>query len=140
MNVLFLCTGNSCRSQIAEAFANNVQSNLKAYSAGTDPKGINPYAVKVMNEIGIDISENKSQHVDDFLDIKFDFVITLCGSAKETCPFFQASTKNIHNGFDDPPELAENMEDQEEILNIYRRVRDEIKDYVLQLPKQLLTI
>ncbi len=134
--ILFLCTGNSCRSQMAEGLANHfTEKNIQAYSAGTDPHGINPNAAQVMAEIGIDINHQKSQHVSEFTQMKFDYVITLCGSAKDICPAFPGETQ--HHGFEDPPQLAEAYSDPEQKLDCYRKVRDQIKQFVLAMPDNL---
>ncbi|BCS88039.1 arsenate reductase ArsC [Pseudodesulfovibrio sediminis] len=139
MNILFLCTGNSCRSQMAEGWANHLKAaHLTAYSAGVETHGLNPYAVKVMAEAGIDISGNSSKLVTDLTsNVEFDFVITVCGHANENCPYFPSRSKVVHVGFDDPPSLAQGLTDEEEILTLYRRVRDEIKTYVETLPGAL---
>ncbi len=138
MQILFLCTGNSCRSQMAEGWARHLKSeSLDAYSAGIERHGLNPLAVKVMAEAGVDISGFRSKTVDELPEQEFDYVITLCGHAQETCPFFPAKTKRLHVGFDDPPKLAEHAQNEEEALPHYRRVRDEIKDYVQSLPASL---
>lgn len=140
LTVLFLCTGNSCRSQMAEAFTKALKGNeITAYSAGTKPKGIDPMTREVMEEAGIDLKGQKSQHVDEFSDIKFDYVITLCGDAKESCPVYPGKTTIIHRGFDDPPGLAETAGSREEALSHYRRVRDEIREFVETLPGSLKT-
>ena len=136
--ILFLCTGNSCRSQMAEAWTNNIQKeNFRAYSAGIAPKGVDPRAVKVMSETGIDITDHKSKDIDSLGDMEFDYVVTLCDNANEACPFFPAKTRLLHRGFDDPPRLAEGIQDGEEALNHYRRVRDEIKIFIEDLQNQL---
>ena len=133
-NVLFLCTGNSCRSQMAEGLCRHFRGDeIEAYSAGIEKHGLNPYAVKVMQEIGIDISSHLSKTVDDLPDTEFDYVVTVCGHANETCPFFPAKTTIIHKGFDDPPKLAANAKTEEEALAHYRRVRDEIRSYISEL-------
>ncbi|MBN1496538.1 MAG: arsenate reductase ArsC [Spirochaetes bacterium] len=138
MRILFLCTGNSCRSQMAEALARSIKGDaIEAYSAGTEPKGIDPRAVTVMKEIGIDMSGHRSKHVDEFAGMEFDFVITLCGGAAETCPFFPGKTKVVHRGFDDPPELAKAAASEEEALFHYRRVRDEIRSFIEQMPRSI---
>lgn len=126
MKILILCTGNSCRSQMAEAFLKQLDPNLDVYSAGTEPaERVNPYAVKVMSEVGVDISQNQTNHVDEFLNDDFDYVITVCDHAKETCPVFLGNVRRrLHMGFDDP---AEATGTDEEILSVFRRVRDEIK-------------
>ncbi|MGA1196019.1 MAG: arsenate reductase ArsC [Candidatus Latescibacterota bacterium] len=138
LRILFLCTGNSCRSQMAEGWVHHLKSEyIEAYSAGIKTHGLNPNAVKVMAEAGIDISHQKSQHVDDFKDIQFDYVITVCAHAHESCPIFTGSAHIIHRGFDDPPHLAQNAKTETEALNHYRRVRDEIKTFVQSLPDVL---
>ncbi len=133
--MLFLCTGNSCRSQIAEGFARHLKGDiLEAFSAGIETDGLNPHAEKVMKEAGVDISGQRSKNVSELIAIDFDYVITVCGHASETCPFFPGKAKVVHAGFDDPPKLAEKSKTEEEALNHYRRVRDEIKDFILTLP------
>lgn len=138
LRILFLCTGNSCRSQMAEGWARSLKSeSIEPFSAGIETHGINPHAVTVMNEEGVDISVQKSQNINDFQDISIDYVITVCGHAKESCPIFPGDCKSIHRGFEDPPKLAENLKTEAEILQCYRRVRDEIKEFVLTLPDVL---
>ena len=138
LKVLFLCTGNSCRSQMAEGWANHLRGDdIEAYSAGIETHGLNPNAVKVMAEAGIDISGAKSQNVREFLDVEFDYVITVCDNARETCPFFPGTGKVVHVGFDDPPSLAKEVEGEEEKLDVYRRVRDEIRVFVEGIPGNL---
>lgn len=126
-DILVLCTGNSCRSQMAEGFLKAMDSKLRVYSAGTEPSGeVHPLAIKVMAEVGIDISGHKPKSVGQFLKRSFDYVITVCDHANETCPVFLGDVKNrLHIGFDDPAEAAGS---DEEILGVFRRVRDEIKD------------
>jgi arsenate reductase len=120
---------------MAEGLAKHFLSNkITAFSAGIEKHGLNKMAVKVMNEIGIDISNNQSKTINELSENSFDFVITLCGHAHETCPFFPAKTKILHQGFDDPPFLTKELTNEKEILNIYRRVRDEIKNYIFTLP------
>jgi arsenate reductase len=139
MKILFLCTGNSCRSQMAEGWARKLKDDqMEVYSAGIETHGLNPYAVKVMAEKDVDISSHRSKMVSDLKGIEFDYVITVCGHANETCPFFPGKTKKVHVGFDDPPKLAENLSTEEEKLECYRRVRDEIRAYVETLPEALL--
>jgi len=134
MNVLFLCTGNSCRSQMAEGWARHLKSEgIEPYSAGIETHGLNPHAVKVMAEAGVDISGHRSKHLDELKNINFDYVITVCGHANEHCPVFPGKTTVIHMGFDDPPQLAKKAKTEEEVLNIYRRVRDEIKVFIKKL-------
>ncbi len=138
-SVLFLCTGNSCRSQMAEGLCRHLFGNkFNCQSAGIKTHGLNPLAVKVMKEIGIDISKHYSKSVDDLEDQEFDFVITVCGHANETCPLFPAKTRLLHHGFDDPPKLAETAKTEQEALQHYRRVRDEIREFILRLPKLLV--
>ena len=138
ISVLFLCTGNSCRSQMAEGLCRRFRGDVfEAYSAGIEKHGLNPLAVKVMREIGIDISAQRSKTIDDLDNAQFDYVVTVCGYASEHCPFFPAGTKVIHRGFDDPPKLAEGAANEEEALIHYRRVRDEIRDYILTFPISL---
>jgi arsenate reductase len=136
--ILFLCTGNSCRSQMAEAWTRVLKgSQLEAYSAGIQPKGVDPRAVKAMAEVGIDISNQKSKDIDSLGNLEFEYVVTLCDNARESCPFFPAKTKRIHKGFEDPPILAAAAETEEEAMAPYRRVRDEIKAFVQTLPEIL---
>lgn len=138
MKILFLCTGNSCRSQMAEGWARHLKSDrFEAYSAGIETHGLNPNAVKVMAEAGIDISGHRSQHIDEFRDVELDHVITVCGHAHESCPVFPGKTKVTHVGFDDPPRLAKGAATEEEALSHYRRVRDEIRAFVDTLPEAL---
>ena len=123
--ILILCTGNSCRSQMAEGIMKRLGKNLDVYSAGTNPaKNVSSKAITVMKEIGIDISSHKTKSVDEFLNKSFDYVITVCDNAKETCPVFTGKVKNrLHIGFEDPYGAKGT---EEEILNKYRQVRDEI--------------
>jgi arsenate reductase (thioredoxin) len=138
LKILFLCTGNSCRSQMAEAFTNYLKGDeITAFSAGTKPRGIDPRTIEVMEETGIDLTGQKSQDIDEFLDSEFDFVITLCGDAKEACPIFPGKSTIIHRGFDDPPRLALTAGSNEEALSHYRRVRDEIREFIETLPGSL---
>jgi len=125
LKVLFLCTGNSCRSQMADGIINHdFTDQIVAYSAGTEPHGLNPKAVEVMGEIGIDIGTNSSDHISQYEGQGFDYVITLCGDADEKCPAVFGGVKRIHIGFDDPPKATGA---EEEVLDVYRRVRDEIR-------------
>jgi arsenate reductase len=138
LKVLFLCTGNSCRSQMAEGWARHLKSDVvEPYSAGIETHGLNPNAVKVMAEAGVDISGHRSKHLDEVRDIPFDYVVTVCDNAHESCPLFPGRTKVIHVGFDDPPRLAKGAESEEEALSHYRRVRDEIRRFVESLPESL---
>ncbi|NTV11520.1 MAG: arsenate reductase ArsC [Zoogloea sp.] len=138
LNILFLCTGNSCRSQMAEGWARALKGDVvEAYSAGIETHGLNPNAVKVMAEAGVDISGHRSKNVDTLLNVPFDYVVTVCGHANENCPFFPGSAKVVHVGFDDPPALARQAEGEEAKLECYRRVRDEIRTFVETLPESL---
>ena len=138
VKILFLCTGNSCRSQMAEGWARALKSDVvEAYSAGIETHGLNPYAVKVMAEAGVDISAQKSKLVPDLPTQEFDYVITVCGNARESCPVFPGKTRVVHVGFDDPPRLAEACQTEEEKLACYQRVRDEIRTFIEQLPEIL---
>ncbi len=139
--ILFLCTGNSCRSQMAEGWARHLKSEvIEPSSAGIEKHGLNPRAVKVMAEAGVDISDQYSKTVDELPDLHFDFVVTVCGHANENCPYFPGKATVTHVGFDDPPKLAANATSEEEALDHYRRVRDEIRDFVATLPEALTTI
>lgn len=132
--ILFLCTGNSCRSQMAEAWTRALKGDrYEAFSAGVDPKGLDPRAVKAMAEVGIDISTQRSKSVDELPAQDYPYVVTLCGHAQESCPFFPASTKKMHVPFDDPPILAAGAATEEEAMAHYRRVRDEIRAFVENL-------
>lgn len=129
--VLFLCTGNSCRSQMAEGWARALLGDrIEPYSAGIETHGMNPNAVRVMREAGIDITSQSSKLVSSLSDVPFDLVVTVCGHADEHCPAFNQRTKVVHVGFDDPPKLAKSAATEEEALGHYRRVRDEIKQFV----------
>jgi len=137
LRVLFLCTGNSCRSQMAEGWAKHLKAGqIEAYSAGTEPHGLNPLAVRAMSEVGIDISGHTSKRPEE-IGVEFDYVVTVCDSAHESCPIFPARTRVIHVGFDDPPRLAKGAASDEEAMPHYRRVRDEIKSFVQTLPESL---
>ena len=138
LKILFLCTGNSCRSQMAEGWARYLKGDVvEPYSAGIETHGLNPSAVHVMGEAGVDISAHCSKLLSDLKDIKFDYVVTVCGHANENCPVFPGKVKIIHVGFDDPPKLAKEAETEEQALDCYRRVRDEIKNFVQKLPTAL---
>ena len=137
-NILFLCTGNACRSQMAEGFTRMMQSDgFAAYSAGVEKHGLDPRAVAVMAEAGVDISGQTSKLVAELPDVAFDYVVTLCGSAHDLCPFFPGSVKKVHVGFEDPPVLARGATTEEAALAPYRRVRDAIRDFVAGLPGSL---
>ncbi len=137
--ILFLCTGNSCRSQMAEGWARHLKNDvIEAYSAGIEKHGMNAHAVKVMAEAGVDISGQYSKLIHELPENrKFDYVVTVCDHAHESCPLFPGKAKIIHKGFDDPPRLAAGATTEEESLEHYRRVRDEIRDFIMTLPKNL---
>ncbi|MCF6170170.1 MAG: arsenate reductase ArsC [Bacteroidales bacterium] len=140
MKILILCTGNSCRSQMAEGFLRFLDPGLEVFSAGTRPAGkVNPHAVAVMREIGIDISDGMPEHVNKFVHTEFDFVVTVCDGAKAVCPVFTGNLRNrLHIGFDDP---ADATGSEDEILAVYRRVRDEIRrDFTAFYQKYLTKI
>jgi arsenate reductase len=135
--ILFLCTGNSCRSQMAEGWARHLKGGvIEAWSAGLVKHGLNPYAAQVMLEAGADISGQVSKTIEELPVVAFDYVITLCDHANESCPYFPG--KIIHHGFPDPPTLAATAASPEEKLACYRRVRDQIRDFILTLPAALL--
>ncbi|WP_041277856.1 arsenate reductase ArsC [Desulfotalea psychrophila] len=142
MKILFLCTGNSCRSQMAEGWTRYLHPEIfTVYSAGVEIHGMNPHAVQVMGEAGIDISGQRSQHLDDFSALEIDYVITVCSNAQESCPIFPRATKTLHVGFDDPPAMARELAaagaGAEVQLDCYRRVRDQIGEFVRTLPERL---
>ena len=138
LKVLFLCTGNSCRSQMAEGWARCLKSDvLEPYSAGIEKHGMNPHAVKVMAEAGVDISNQHSKTPADIGSVKFDYVVTVCGHANEHCPVFPGRARVVYIGFEDPPKLTKHLPDGEEKLAVYRRVRDEIRNFVETLPGAL---
>ena len=135
IKVSFLCTGNSCRSQIAEGWARHLKGDvIEPYSAGIHPIGVNPRAIKVMAEAGVDISAQKSEHIDELPGIDFDYVITLCDNAREHCPVFSGRAKVIHKPFDDPYFASGN---EEQILTTFRKVRDDIRTFVETMPESL---
>ena len=128
LKILFLCTGNSCRSQMAEGFTRQLKKDeIDSRSAGIEPKGIDPRAVKAMAEVGINILSQSSTSIDEIKDVEFDYVITLCDNAHKTCPAFPAKTSVIHVGFEDPPRLSKNARDEEEAMQHYRRIRGQMK-------------
>lgn len=139
MNVLFLCTGNSCRSQMAEGWARHFHGDtIAAYSAGIEAHGMNPNAMQVMKEVGVDLSTQSSKLASTLSDVPLDLVITVCGHADENCPAFLTESRLVHVGFDDPPKLAANADSDEAALDCYRRVRDEIRDFIRdRLPAML---
>jgi len=138
--ILFLCTGNACRSQMAEGWAKALLAGkAEALSAGTRPgQEVDPRAVRAMAEAGVDISGQKAKHLEIFRDDAFDLVVTLCDNAHETCPAYWGKARKIHNGFDDPATVAGKGASEEAAMPHYRRVRDEIKAFVLRLPEILL--
>ncbi len=136
--ILFLCTGNACRSQMAEGWARHLKADaVEPFSAGIEKHGLNPRAVRVMAEAGVDISRHASKRVSELPSKDFDYVVTVCGHAHESCPVFPGKTKVVHVGFDDPPRLAADAASEEEALGHYRRVRDEIRAFVESLPEAL---
>lgn len=138
IKLLFLCTGNSCRSQMAQGWARALKdTQIEAYSAGIETHGLNPNAVAVMAEAGVDISAQRSQLVTDFTAVDFDHVVTVCGHAHETCPYFPTGATVVHVGFDDPPKMVLGLDGEQDKLNCYRRVRDEIRVFVEGLPESL---
>lgn len=141
LRVLFLCTGNSCRSQMAEGWARALRSDtIEPYSAGTDPHGMNPLAVRAMAEAGVNISGHTSKRVDALTGVHLDYVVTVCDSAREACPVLPGQAKVVHVGFEDPPALARGAKSDEEAMPHYRRVRDEIRRFIETLPQSLLEI
>ncbi len=138
VKILFLCTGNTCRSQMAEGLTRHLKADaIEAYSAGVDPGDVNPRAVQSMAEIGIDISGCRPKSIDSLGRMDFDYVVTLCDHANESCPLFSGKTRRRHVGFEDPPRLAEHAATEEKVMNCYRRVRDEIRAFVEKLPDVL---
>jgi arsenate reductase (thioredoxin) len=138
LRVLFLCTGNACRSQIAEAWARHLKAEVvEPYSAGTHPRGLDPLAVNVMAEVGLDISGQPSKAIANIEHIPFDYVVTVCSDAHESCSVFRGRAKVVHVGFDDPPRLAAHATSEAEALAHYRRVRDEIRAFIEQFPEVL---
>ena len=136
--ILFLCTGNSCRSQMAEGWARTLRAEqMEAFSAGVAPGRLDTRAAQVMAEVGVDISAQRSKHVDELADVDFDWVVTVCGHAHETCPVFPGPTRIVHHGFEDPPALAGQGAAETDIMQVYRRVRDEIRAFVETLPESL---
>lgn len=134
IKILFLCTGNSCRSQMAEGWARHFHGDkFEFYSAGIEKHGMNERAIKVMKEAGVDISKQYSKTLEELGPVHFDFVYTVCGHANEHCPYFPGKAKVVHVGFDDPPKLVKGLTNEEEILGHYRRVRDEIKEFAREL-------
>ena len=124
--ILVLCTGNSCRSQMAEGLLSYFSTNTKVYSAGTKPEKVNPFAIKAMAEMGIDISKNTSNHVDEYTKINFDYVFTVCDNAKEICPIYPKAKQMIHHSFTDPADATGTEQEQ---LRVYIAVRNQLRDY-----------
>lgn len=134
MKILFLCTGNSCRSQMAEGWTRHLLGErFDPHSAGVDPGQLDPRAVAVMGERGVDISEQRPKGLGEVLEIPFDLVVTVCDHAQESCPVFPARARVLHHSFEDPPRLARQAASEEEALEVYRRVRDDIRDFVESL-------
>jgi len=135
LNILFLCTANACRSQIAEGWAKKLKSDcIEAFSAGVNPIGLSSRAVKVMAEADADISKQYAKHIDEFSGIDFDYVITLCDNARQSCPAFFGKGKVIHRGFPDPDAVTGS---DETVMNAFRKTRDDIKKFILTLPDSL---
>lgn len=138
LKILFLCTGNSCRSQMAEGWTRYLKGDtIEPSSAGIETHGMNPNAVSVMAEAGVDISHHRSKHLNEIKNVPFDWVITVCDNANESCPVFPGKVKRFHISFDDPPKLAKNAKTEQDALDCYRQVRDQIRDFVKRLPKIL---
>ena len=142
LKLLFLCTGNSCRSQMAEGWTRHLKGDsIEAFSAGIETHGLNPHMVKVMAEVGVDVTSQKSENIRDFADTALGMVVTVSGHAHETCPIFPANCQVVHAGFPDPPKMAKELADkgasEEEQLTCYRQVRDEFRAYVESLPESL---
>ena len=138
LKVLFLCTGNACRSQMCEAWARHLKGDvIEPYSAGVLAAGIDPRVEKVMAEVGVSMEGQYSKHVDEVMGVRLDYVVTVCDNAAEQCPIFPGKVKVFHHGFDDPPSLAATCETEEESLGHYRRVRDEIRAFIELLPDRL---
>ena len=138
IKILFLCTANACRSQMAEGWARHLKGDvIEPYSAGTKRHVVSGKATQVMEEVGVDLSDYFSKALDDLDDLQFDYVVTVCDNAAEACPVFPGNATVIHRGFADPPKLAADETDEKRILDHYRRVRDEIRDFVQTLPEAL---
>lgn len=136
MKILFLCTGNSCRSQMAEGWGEKLLAGkAEVFSAGTNPGTVDPRAIKVMAEAGVDISGHRSKHASEFKEVAFDLVVTVCDKARESCPVWFGKAEKLHKSFEDPPHLAKEAKSEEEALGHYRRVRDEIRAFVAGLAK-----
>jgi arsenate reductase len=139
LKVLFLCTGNSCRSQMAEGWARHLKGDaIEPYSAGIEKHGMDPHAVEVMAEAGVDITGHRSKTIAELGPVEFDYVVTVCDNANEHCPVFPGKVKVVHVGFDDPPKLTAGLPDNDTKLAIYRRVRDQIRSFVMTIPESLI--
>ena len=139
LSVLFLCTGNSCRSQMAEGWARRFHATrFRVASAGVAPQALDPRAVQVMAEAGVDISQQRPSALAEIQNERFDCVVTVCDAAREACPVFPGATRQLHRSFDDPPRLARGARNEAEVLSHYRRVRDEIRAFVFDLPALLV--
>ena len=140
-NILFLCTGNSCRSQMAEGWTRHLLGDLfEPFSAGTEVHGVNPNAVQVMAEAGVDITGHRSKVVDELVNVPFDYIVTVCDRAREACPLFPGAGKKIHRNFDDPAAYQNRNggeENEEEVLVQFRRIRDEIREFVQRFPDSM---
>lgn len=140
LRILFLCTGNSCRSQMAEGWTRHLKGDLiDVVSAGVAPGSLDPRAVAVMKEAGVDISGQQPTDVRDVLDRRFDAVITVCDNAREACPIFPGRALVHHQNFEDPPRLAAKLVEEEAALDVYRRIRDEIRQFVETLPGSVIS-
>lgn len=136
--ILFICTGNSCRSQMAEGWVRHLKKDvLQPDSAGIEKRSLDPLAIQVMDEVGVDISRQTSKLINELKGKNFDYVVTICEDANRNCPVLPGKAKRIHHAFDDPPRIAKTQTSQEEIIRLYRRVRDEIKEFVSKMPENL---
>ncbi len=137
-SILFICTSNSCRSQMAEGWVRKLRADiLDPYSAGIEKRALDPLAVKVMAEAGVDICKYSSKLISELNKKKFDYVVTICNEASEKCPIFPIETKRTHHAFDNPPKIAQTLSSEEEVIQLYRRVRDEIREFVRKMPGNL---
>ncbi len=134
-SILILCTGNSARSQMAEGLLKHIcQGKYDIYSAGTKPNIVRPEAIKALDEIGIDISDNRSKSVGEFADKEIDYILTVCDNAKENCPYFPAKTKIIHHTFEDPADVTG---DEDTRVQAFRKIRDQIKSYLPEFIREI---
>lgn len=135
LNVLFLCTGNSCRSQMAQGWASHLKGDcIEPFSAGVTPGKVNEKAIEIMKEAGVDISTHHSKHIDNVMGVEFDYVITVCDNAKEHCPIFPGKAKMIHHKFEDPSFM---IGTKEQIDASFREVRDQIRNFIEAMPENL---